>query len=468
MRGKKQLTTGIGLLLAATIIPFYSTAQTAASVQLLDVASFINGAYPYIPSTEKQQDIHSGEHVGHQLDGISQDGRYSNDLFYINDRSNQKSLYYVLATPAMIDSFRIGGDNRDSHESMPRRFEFSVSQSPGGDFRTVAAFNTPDSFIFGRDRYYDFSIPAGQKITGRYVRVIVSGFKHNSFLNFDFSAYGRFNQPVQLRKDFSGIYALGHWGSIVSQSDLDMVSRQKGTDYGSYLILQQKGTQIDGCYVHGNVKTEGDGSRNLDVISEVIGNLKGSVENNVFRFTRTSAKYHDRRHGVMAFAPAGEEIKTAENYGYLLVMKDSESESARVNEARENGFQSFRASVSSRVAAHTTATCAVVGKVQFDTVYFNFDSSALTSESKAALDKVIDAAKAYPEWKFEIGGHSDTIGSTEYNLKLSEQRAVAVVRYLVAKGVDAARLQAKGYGAARLFEGNVHRSINRRVEVIQQ
>jgi len=258
------------------------------------------------------------------------------------------------------------------------------------------------------------------------------------------------------------------WGSIVSQSDLDMVSRQKGTDYDSYLILQQKGTQIDGCYVHGKVKTEGDGSRNLDVVSEVIGNLKGSVEKNVFRFTRTSAKYHDRRQGVMAFAPTGEEIKTTQNYGYFLVMRDSESQSAKVKEAMEEGFQSFSASVSSRIAAHTTATCAIAGKVQFDNVYFSFDSGALTSESKATLDKVIEAAKAYPEWKFMISGHTDSIGSAEYNLKLSKQRAAAVARYLVAQGVDAARLQVEGYGATRLSGGDVDHSINRRVEVIQQ
>ena len=163
MRWKKQLTTVIGLLLAATITLSHSTAQTAASVQLLDVASFINGAYPYIPSTEERKDIHSGEHVGHQLHGISQDGRFSNDLFYINDGSHQKSLYYVLATPATIDSFRIRGDNRDNHESMPRRFEFSVSQSPGRNFRTVAAFSTPDSFVFGKDRYYDFFHPGPTK-----------------------------------------------------------------------------------------------------------------------------------------------------------------------------------------------------------------------------------------------------------------------------------------------------------------
>lgn len=468
MRRRKQLTTRIGLLLAAIVAPVLCMAETAASDQLLDVASFINGAYPYIPSTEERNDMRSGEHIRHQLHGISRDGAYSNDMFYTNGGSNSKNLYYALAAPAMIESFHIRGDNRNSHESMPSRFEFSVSQSPGRNFQTVAVFVTPGAFIFGSDRFYDFSVPAHPKMVGRYLRVVVSGFKFNAFWNFDFSAYGRFNQPVKLRTDFSGIYMLGPWGGVVSEPDLDMVSRQKGTDYGSYLILQQKGAQIDGCYVHGKVKTERDGSSNLDVISEVIGNLNGSVENNAFRFTRTSANNHDRRNGVIAFAPAGEEIKTAQNFGHLLVMGDLESKNAKIKEAMGKGFQSFSASISSRIAAHTTAACAIAGKVQFDNVNFDFDSGVLTSESKVALNKVIDAAKAYPKWMFEIRGHTDSIGSAEYNLKLSERRAAAVMRYLVAQGIDAARLQAKGYGAMYRLESNIRHSKSRRVEVIQQ
>ena len=449
------------------IYPSFATTQSASSAELIDVASFINGAYPYIPSLEGRKDIHGMEHAHHQLRGISQDG-HGNDLFYVSDGSNRKDLYYALAAPAKIDSFRIGGDNRDSHESMPRRFEFAVSQSPRQNFQTVAVFDTPDSYIFGRDRYYNFAIPAKEKITGRYVRVTVSGFRYNAFWNFNFSAYGRFNQPMQSRKDFSGIYALGHGGSIVSLSDLDMKSRQKGTDYGSYLILHQKGVQVSGCYVHGMIISNDD-SGPVRVISEVIGSLTGNVENNVFRFTRTSAKYNERRNGAMAFAPTGEGIAPPELYGHLLVMRDSESEeSAKIKKMNAEGFQSFGISIFSRIAAHTTATCAITGKVQFDNVYFNFDSSALTSEDKAALNKVVDAAKAYPGWKFEINGHTDGIGSTEYNLKLSMQRAMAVARHLVAQGVDAARLQANGYGETHLLEGNVHHSSNRRVEIIQQ
>ena len=456
------------VLFMTALYPSFATTQSASNAELIDVASFVNGAYPYIPSLEGRKDIHSMEHAHHQLRGISQDGD-GNDLFYVSDdSSNQKDLYYALAAPAKIDFFRIRGDNRDSHESMPRRFELAVSQSPRQNFQTVAVFDTPNSYIFGRDRYYNFSIPAKEKITGRYVRVTVSGFRYNAFWNFNFSAYGRFNQSVQSRAEFNGIYALGHWGSIVSQSDLDMTSRQKGTDYGSYLILYQKGMQVSGCYVHGMIANN-DGSSSFRVISEVIGSLTGTVENNVFRFTRTSAKYNEKRNGAMAFAPTGEGITPPELYGHLLVMRDSESEeSANIRKMNEEGFQSFGVSIFSRITGHTTSICAITGKVQFDNVYFNFDSSALTSEDKAALNKVVEAAKAYPGWKFEINGHTDSIGSTEYNLKLSMQRAKAVVRYLVAQGVDAARLQASGYGAKHLLEGNAPHSSNRRVEIVQQ
>lgn len=455
------------MLPMATIFPIYGMAQTAASAELIDVASFINGAYPYIPSGEKRQNLHSIEHVRHQLDGITHQG-HSNDLFYISDGSNQKNLFYALAAPATIDSFRISGDNRDSHESMPRRFEFSVSQSPSQDFQTVAVFNTPDSYIFGRDRFYNFSIPAKIKITGRYVRVIVSGFKYNTFLNFNFNAYGRFNQPVQSRTDFSGIYHLNHYNSIVSQSDLDMVSRQKVTDYGPYLILHQKGMQISGCYVHGKYIIKSDRSGYFEVISDVIGHVTGRIENNVFRFTRISVKHLDKRRGAMALAPTGEGIGYPEIYGYFIVLRDSDSKDGIINNAYEEGFQSFGGSFFTPYADHANVTCAITGKVQFDSVYFNFDSRALTSESKAALDKVVDAAKAYPEWKFEISGHTDSIGSREYNQELSKQRAAAVVRYLVSRGVDVARLQAKGYGATPAFGGNGGHSINRRADVMQQ
>ena len=68
----------------------------------------------------------------------------------------------------------------------------------------------------------------------------------------------------------------------------------------------------------------------------------------------------------------------------------------------------------------------------------------------------------------EISGHTDNIGTSEYNLKLSQRRASAIVDYLVGKGVDARRLKAVGYGRQQPLASNDDesegRELNRRVE----
>lgn len=81
-------------------------------------------------------------------------------------------------------------------------------------------------------------------------------------------------------------------------------------------------------------------------------------------------------------------------------------------------------------------------------VNFAFDESALTPESRTVLDRVaVELAK--PEWatvRFEVAGHTSEIGTTAYNMALSERRAEAVRAYLVSRGVQNSRMTAKGYG----------------------
>jgi len=77
--------------------------------------------------------------------------------------------------------------------------------------------------------------------------------------------------------------------------------------------------------------------------------------------------------------------------------------------------------------------------------------------------------KEYPEAKFEIQGHTDSVGSERTNELLSDRRANAVMDYLVANGIDQDRLTAKGYGEANPIATNktaAGRKNNRRVEVI--
>lgn len=100
----------------------------------------------------------------------------------------------------------------------------------------------------------------------------------------------------------------------------------------------------------------------------------------------------------------------------------------------------------------------------------NFDNGKATLQENSF--KVLDELVAYlvrkDDEKIEIGGHTDNVGSAPSNLKLSQDRAVAVRDYLINKGIDPTRLTAKGYGMSKPVADNktpAGRAENRRTEV---
>lgn len=102
-------------------------------------------------------------------------------------------------------------------------------------------------------------------------------------------------------------------------------------------------------------------------------------------------------------------------------------------------------------------------------VPFDFGSAALTTAGRRALDALGQALQqpALAGARFEIGGHTDAIGTPAYNLALSQRRADAARDYLVNhEHIDPSRLTTIGYGSARLYEpGKPDAAINRRVQV---
>jgi len=84
-----------------------------------------------------------------------------------------------------------------------------------------------------------------------------------------------------------------------------------------------------------------------------------------------------------------------------------------------------------------------------DRVFFGFDKSDLTAESKAQLDKWVAFLAKYPADKLSVSGHADERGTEEYNQALGAKRADAVKGYLLAKGVVAARLSTISYGKTK-------------------
>jgi len=84
-----------------------------------------------------------------------------------------------------------------------------------------------------------------------------------------------------------------------------------------------------------------------------------------------------------------------------------------------------------------------------NTVYFGFDSSELDGEAQATLDRQAAFLNVNPTMVVIIEGHADERGTREYNLALGDRRAVSVRDYLLAKGLNAARIRTVSYGKER-------------------
>ena len=102
-------------------------------------------------------------------------------------------------------------------------------------------------------------------------------------------------------------------------------------------------------------------------------------------------------------------------------------------------------------------------------ILFDFNKSDLRQEAQLGLAKVSVILEQYPEMHISVEGHTDNVGSEDYNLKLSEKRAQSVYDFLVSQGVPAERLDTKGYGMTQPVASNETaegRQKNRRVDLV--
>jgi outer membrane protein OmpA-like peptidoglycan-associated protein len=106
-------------------------------------------------------------------------------------------------------------------------------------------------------------------------------------------------------------------------------------------------------------------------------------------------------------------------------------------------------------------------KVVLENIYFQTNKAILAPASYPQLNQVIDFLSSNSSVKLEISGHTDNVGNAKTNLKLSADRAKAVVNYMVKNGIDKTRLTAMGYGFSQPVAPNntpEGREQNRRVE----
>ena len=121
-----------------------------------------------------------------------------------------------------------------------------------------------------------------------------------------------------------------------------------------------------------------------------------------------------------------------------------------------------------RARADRAAFGDALGRIDASLFAFEPNSTSLSSGSEPALDSLVELLRAYPGFRIRVSGHTDNTGRPEVNLRLSRERAAAVVDRLVARGVEADRLIAQGYGATQPVADNATeagRARNRRIEV---
>ncbi|GMT44665.1 MAG: hypothetical protein IEMM0006_0497 [bacterium] len=107
--------------------------------------------------------------------------------------------------------------------------------------------------------------------------------------------------------------------------------------------------------------------------------------------------------------------------------------------------------------------------MRLQNIRFGFDHSTLKSSAFPELNKLVIFLRKNSMLRILIAGYTDNIGSVDYNLKLSQERAKAVFDYLVSKGIDAGRMQYRGFGNTHPISNNQTpggRAANRRTEII--
>jgi outer membrane protein OmpA-like peptidoglycan-associated protein len=114
-----------------------------------------------------------------------------------------------------------------------------------------------------------------------------------------------------------------------------------------------------------------------------------------------------------------------------------------------------------------------LNKDGFIALYINFETGKadIKPESQKIIDQIVEMLQKNPSLKVSIEGHTDNVGTKEFNQKLSDERAKAVMNAIIAKGIDKNRLSSKGWGQTKpIADNNTEegRAKNRRVEIVKK
>ncbi|RPI76591.1 MAG: OmpA family protein [Desulfobacteraceae bacterium] len=212
------------------------------------------------------------------------------------------------------------------------------------------------------------------------------------------------------------------------------------TNYES-MRIDQDGTKVLGCYDYGK------------------GELSGSLNGRVMQFEWRQEE--DKRSGtaIMVLSLKGDALN-----GFWYENGQLKGEWTGKKGGNPPRCKTAKGGGLAEKLAQT-------GKAELYGIYFDSNSAVPKPESEKTLNEILAVLQAQSALKLTIAGHTDATNTDAYNLKLSQQRAEAIVAWLVKQGIANARLIAKGFGKSQPVADNATaagRALNRRVELIKQ
>lgn len=267
--------------------------------------------------------------------------------------------------------------------------------------------------------------------------VVSASGKHGYYASFNGNGYGE--------KDIYMITFLGPEKPMIMNNEdnllASLVAPVKETVIAPTLQIKEAQLTI----LKGTI-TDALTKKPLEATIELIDNVKNEV---VASFTSNSSTGR-----YLVSLPAGR------NYGIAVKKEGYLFHSENFDIPATAAFQEVTKDVELK-------NVAVGSKIILKNIFFDFDKATLRPESTNELERLTKLLQDVPTLKIEIGGHTDSKGADDYNKKLSDNRAKAVVDYLVTKGISSSRLTSMGYGEEQPIATNdtdEGRQLNRRTE----
>ncbi len=398
------------------------------------------------------------------------------DIFYADKQARGWSKARHFPRPINSDYFDVGG-----HMTSDGKALLFCSERPGG----IGAFHKKDELFHG-DAWGNIDIYVVIKEDGGWSEPINLGTQINTpyceyspFLHPDgktlyFSSDGHYgvgrldvfkavrlkddswtewSEPVNLGKEINT--AGNDWGyNIATGGDLAYFSAsdRKGGFGGDdiYAMTLPEEVRPDPVATISGIVTDREGTplqaiikwENLSSGKEV-GELTSDPEDGTYFITLPLGKNYGYYAEKQGYYPVSENINLEDKAGNALEIRE-DIELVSIDKLREKGEA-----------------------VRINNIFFEFNKYELKPESYPELNRLAKFLQSNPEARVEILGHTDSIGTNAFNMRLSQKRAQVVVDYLIHCGCNENKLIARGYGESEPVTSNdteEGRAMNRRVE----